>query len=116
MGSFTCTTARTGDSTCKGTGLSFSCSTDPSTGARECSSSSDSWQCITNADTKNTGCAGTSASYSCGPDAHSGAAEKCSGLYNFICYDDASGRNCGNTARSRPDCYFEPIFGAYCRT
>jgi hypothetical protein len=32
-----------------------------------------------------------------------------------LCYDQADGRNCNTTTRSAPDCYFEPVFGAYCR-
>jgi hypothetical protein len=115
-GSFTCTTARTGDTACKGAGVSFSCSTDTSTGARACASGSDSWRCVTNADTKSTGCAGTSGSFTCSPNAQSGAAESCTGLHSFSCYDDETGRNCGTTTRYDPDCYFEPVFGAYCRT
>lgn len=114
-GIFTCTTsASTGDTSCKGNNFSFGCSTDPNTGARQCDGSTDSWRCVTNADTGRTGCAGTNGSYSCAPTAN--AAEGCTGVRYFTCYDFADGRECGTSKTSAPDCFFEPIFGAFCRT
>jgi hypothetical protein len=115
-GTFKCTTARTGDTACNGTNVSFSCTTDTSTGARQCESGSDSWRCVTNADTGGTACAGTKGSYSCSSTPSNGADEQCTGSQNFGCYDDAHGRECGAAIRFNRDCYFEPIFGAYCRT
>jgi hypothetical protein len=115
-GSFKCTTTRAGDTACKGDKVSFSCTTDPSTGARQCADTSDSWNCVTNADVGHTGCAGTKGSYSCSSTPGNGAAEKCTGSQDFTCYDDASGRHCGTAIRFNRDCYFEPIFGVYCRT
>lgn len=112
-GTFKCTTTRAGDTACKGDKVSFSCTTDPSTGARQCADATDSWQCVTNADVGGTGCAGTKGSYSC---SSTPTGEKCSGSQDFTCYDDASGRACATAIRFNRDCYFEPIFGAYCRT
>jgi hypothetical protein len=111
--SFTCVTAQSGDTTCRGKQISFSCSTDARTGARDCSSGSDSWHCMTNAATAATSCAGTTGSYSC--RAGTGADETCRGSQDFSCYDQPNGRNCGSSNPNEPDCYFEPIFGAYCR-
>src|SRR5207248_3342353 len=114
-GTFTCTTsATTGDTSCKGHGFSVGCSTDPNTGARQCDTATDSWRCVTNPDTGRTGCAGTNGSYSCVPTANS--AEGCTGVHSFKCYDFADGRSCGTTKSPAPDCFFEPIFGAFCRT
>ena len=113
-GTFKCTTTRAGDTACKGDKVSFSCTTDPSTGARQCSDASDSWNCVTNSDVGNTGCAGTKGSYSCSSTPGYGAAERCTGSQDFICYDDSTGRSCGTAIRFNRDCYFEPIFGAYC--
>ncbi|MGZ6536648.1 MAG: hypothetical protein ACXVEG_12560 [Actinomycetota bacterium] len=98
----------------QGKRVSFSCSTDPSTGQRGCTSGSVSWQCATSADTGDTGCSGTTGAYAC-QTASSGPSERCTGVHTFSCYDQTDGRVCGGAFRSDPDCYFEPIFGAFCR-
>jgi hypothetical protein len=114
-GTFTCTTAAaTGTTSCKGSGVSITCATDPQTGARQCDTPTDSWRCVTNPDSARTGCAGTNGSYSCAPTAN--ATESCNGLRSFRCYDFADGRSCGTSKSPAPDCYFEPIFGVFCRT
>jgi len=113
-GTFTCTTSADGDTSCEGGGLSIGCSTEPNTGARECDTATDSWRCLTNSDTGRTGCAGTNGSYSCAPTPN--GAESCAGLHQFNCYDFIDGRSCGTVKAPAPDCFFEPIFGVFCRT
>ncbi|TML81561.1 MAG: hypothetical protein E6G04_01125 [Actinobacteria bacterium] len=110
---FTCSVASGGDASCRGSGVSFSCTTDVSTGARECGGASGSWQCMTDANTGRTGCQGGNGTYSCG--AQPGTDETCVGTHNFSCYDKPGGRTCGTESQQSPDCFFEPIFGVYCR-
>jgi len=111
---FTCSVASNGDASCRGFGVSFSCTTNVSTGARDCGGASGSWQCMTDANTGRTDCNGGKGTYSCGPGP--GADETCVGSHNFSCYDKPDGRVCGTGLQQSPDCFFEPIFGVYCRT
>jgi hypothetical protein len=70
---------------------------------------------MTNAATGDTGCASTTGSYSCRAMSGAEPAETCGGSHSFSCYDQRNGRNCGSANPNDPDCYFEPVFGAYCR-
>jgi hypothetical protein len=114
-GSFTCATNAAGASRCSGTAVSFTCSTDPRTGRRACDGSPGTWDCLTNAETGNTSCGGSGGSFWCQHIPGQTADRQCSGSHTFWCYDQANGRNCGGSAPSDPDCFLEPIFGAFCR-
>jgi hypothetical protein len=114
-GTFSCTTASNGDTSCTGSGVSFTCSTDAQTGTRGCDGDQGRWHCGADPLTGDTHCGGTTGAYSCSADPGGGVSEECSGSHTFYCYDEADGRHCKGSERSSPDCYFEPVFGAFCR-
>jgi hypothetical protein len=116
--SFDCTTdPLTGETSCRGSQEDFACSTDASTGDRGCRSAGGSWTCATFDPNGDTRCSGRGSFVCYAPFAgeQSTHCERTNDFYDFWCVDHGSRRGCSRSSESDPDCYFEPIFGAYCR-